>query len=1017
MARAKTLDTTPVVKRNDEDDEDAPVKKPIQPTAVNLSHVAAKYSPKSLGEFLFQPLQVRSSGRMPDMKLTPAEAQAIASYLLGDQPKTESAIEPQPDLVSLGQKYFQELNCAACHTVGNNKPAPLVGPLSNADFTRGCLSIKTSNSPQFHLAEAQIQAIKTAAQTPPTADSAPTVLAKTLTAFNCISCHLRDDYGGVHENYNAYFQSSEKNLGDDARIPPPLTMVGAKLQPSWMKKVLFDGESVRPYMATRMPQFGAANLHHLPEILARLDVMPGPGLPIPDSESKSAQDREQAKLLRAAGRELLGDKALNCVNCHNFNGKPSPTNRGIDLMTSYERLQPAWFRSFLLNPSSLRPRIVMPTAWPDGVATHKKILDGNTDQQLAAIWFYMSLGTSAADPSGIRVENTKLAVGDKAEVHRGRSRVAGFRGIAVGLPEKLSYAFNAETGTLSAIWQGDFVGVNWQGQGSGDFNPLGDAITLAQDVSFAALADEKAAWPLLPVMTKEAPINPDPLYPKNVGYQFRGYALDEFGVPTFMYRSGVIEIKDRAAATGSPEQRQLKRVLNLASPEPQTIWFRALTGDVQQESARSYRSGKLRLTILRPKRKYARVPLIPRNRNCFSDCNSPKAKPPWNSCMNPFPSNCLRRLCLVFLLVVMSFVSARAEEVGERWGTEEREREYYPIRQYPASQGYDDRSRAFAVLPNRRVAVGTRHGEIYLLSGVDDPKPTPKFHRFATGLDEIFGLVWHDNALRVTQSCELTRVSDSNNDGVADRFETISDAWGYANYHEYAFGSKLDADGNQFIALGLSASYYSNAWNRGFIMKVSPIGKTTAFASGLRSPGGIGHDEHGQLFYIESQGPWNCSCSLKAVTPQSFHGHPASFVWYKQSPELGPVPETPRSGNRIATEKEHVKQLVPYAVIFPYIRMGRSITAFNVDKTGGKFGPFENQIFLGDYTQSIIMRATTEQVNGVWQGACYPFREGLSTVSSMSNSHPRKSHLRRYESRLARAWHQAVCAGTARLER
>ena len=25
------------------------------------------------------------------------------------------------------------------------------------------------------------------------------------------------------------------------------------------------------------------------------------------------------------------------------------------------------------------------------------------------------------------------------------------------------------------------------------------------------------------------------------------------------------------------------------------------------------------------------------------------------------------------------------------------------------------------------------------------------------------------------------------------------------------------------------------------------------------------------------------------------------------------------------------------------------------------------------------MRATTEKVNGVWQGACYPFREGLST--------------------------------------
>jgi hypothetical protein len=59
--------------------------------------------------------------------------------------------------------------------------------------------------------------------------------------------------------------------------------------------------------------------------------------------------------------------------------------------------------------------------------------------------------------------------------------------------------------------------------------------------------------------------------------------------------------------------------------------------------------------------------------------------------------------------------------------------------------------------------------------------------------------------------------------------------------------------------------------------------------------------------------------------------------------------------------------------------MGRSITGFTVNRTQGKFGPFENQLFLGDYTLSILMRATTEQINGVWQGACYPFREGLST--------------------------------------
>ena len=347
--------------------------------------------------------------------------------------------------------------------------------------------------------------------------------------------------------------------------------------------------------------------------------------------------------------------------------------------------------------------------------------------------------------------------------------------------------------------------------------------------------------------------------------------------------------------------------------------------------------------------------------------------------MSRLRSSHFLRLVLLVLIVTAGLSAVRAEEVGDRWGTEEREREFYPIVNIPLPPDTVIEAGAFAVLPDQRVAVGTRHGEIYLIDGIDGAKPNPSFHLFATGLDEIFGLTWKDNAFRVTQSCEVTRVIDTDKDGVADRFETISDAWGYANYHEYAFGSKLDADGNQYVALGLSESYYSHALNRGFIMKISPEGKSTAFASGLRSPGGIGFDEHGSLFYVESQGPWNCSCSLKAVLPNSFHGHPASFEWYKFASELGPVPETPKSGTRIVTERKHVKQLVPYAVIFPYVRMGRSITAFTVNMTRGKFGPFENQMFLGDYTLSILMRSTTEQVNGVWQGACYPFREGLST--------------------------------------
>lgn len=584
----------------DDDDEDDPVRaaqKAIKPVAIPLGHVAAKYGAKSLGEFLFQPLRVRGSGRMPDMKLTPAESLAIAGYLTGESPAKEKPLTPQEPLVAAGKKYFQDLNCASCHLLPGFTASPPIGSLKNADLTGGCLSKNNVRSPRFNLDDAESKAIAAALGEEPQADSDALVAAKMLTAFHCTACHVRDDFGGVHESYDSFFTGSDQKLGDDGRIPPPLTLAGSKLRPAWMKRVLFDGESVRHYMATRMPQYGVANLQHLPVLFGRLDVLKGKDMQIPSPESRSESEREREKILRTAGRELLGDQGLNCIACHDFNGKSSQVNQGIDLLTSYQRLQPVWFNSYLRNPGAFRLRTVMPTAWPGGIATHKTILDGDTDRQIEAIWYYLSLGTSAADPPGLRGTSTKLTVDDQAKTYRGRSRVAGFRGIAVGLPEKLSYAFNAETGTLSAIWQGDFIGVNRSGQGSGDFHPSSEPITLAQDVSFAQLAATDSPWPLLPVMTKEARTNPDPLYPKNVGYQFRGYYLGDSSIPTFMYRSGTIEIEDRSAAAGSAERQILKRVLQFDSPASQSVWFRALVGDVVQESERVYRSSRLRLTI------------------------------------------------------------------------------------------------------------------------------------------------------------------------------------------------------------------------------------------------------------------------------------------------------------------------------------------------------------------------------------------------------------------------------------
>ncbi|HEY1189933.1 MAG TPA: c-type cytochrome [Gemmata sp.] len=563
--------------------------------AIELSHAPAKYGLRSLGEFLLQPARARPAGRMPDMKLTPAESKAIASYLLNKADAKPPAFQPQEQLIARGKEHFQRLNCAACHKLGDTTAAKPVGTLGGADVTKGCLSEKPGRAPRFALSAGQAKAIRAALAKKGEEPSDKERLAVTLTAFNCTGCHKRDDYGGVPEDANEFFRSSEKELGDEGRIPPPLTLVGAKLQQVALKKVLFDGSGVRPYMTTRMPQFGEPNLRHLPDLFAKLDAVTAVEFALPKTEGGTQKERDREKEMRAAGRELVGDQGLNCIACHSFNGK-APGKAGIELLTAPERVQPSWFYHFLRTPNAFRPRTVMPTSWPDGQAVQKTILNGDTDRQIEAIWYYLSLGTSAQDPPGVRPADSLLSVTGATRTYRGRSSVAGYRGIAVGLPERLNYAFNAETGTLSALWRGDFVRVNRSGQGSGGFSPAARPLQLAQDVSFCALADEKAAWPLRPVMTKEAPANPDPLYPKNRGYQFKGYFLDDGSVPTFMYRSGDVAIEDRSVAETADKKLRLVRTLTFDSPKEQTLWFRALTGKIETESKVRFKTPALRLS-------------------------------------------------------------------------------------------------------------------------------------------------------------------------------------------------------------------------------------------------------------------------------------------------------------------------------------------------------------------------------------------------------------------------------------
>ncbi|QDV07209.1 Cytochrome c [Planctomycetes bacterium Poly30] len=556
---------------------------PVGPEgARSLEHVADKYGTNALATFLLDPLRHRPSGLMPDMQLSRGEAADLAVYLSPAAPKDAEAV-PESALAAAGRERFRVLQCGSCHAGFDAAGETFAAPAAR-DVFAGCLADEPGPGvPQYALTDEERSAFREVLPTLGTPLTSAEHIASTLGALRCTSCHVREDAGGVPQRLDAYLVTDEPDLGDHARRPPNLTGVGAKLRPAWMERVLLDGASVRPYMHTRMPVFGADNVGHLPALFAEVDGEASLELP--------AETGENEREARDAAHKMLGVTGLGCVTCHTFNGKPAPSFQGLDLLTAPERLQERWFRDLLVSPQKKLPGIVMPESWPGGVAALDDVLEGSTDRQIAAIWHYLRLGTSARDPRGIYQPQWNLDVEDRPVVYRGRSRVAGFRGIAVGFPAGIHYAFDAQNGSLAAIWRGDFVSVNWNGQGAGDFYPRTEATALPRDVAWLEQITDDTPWPLRPITTEEEPINADPTYPRQHGYRFHGYRLDAYGVPTIRYEVNGVAIEDRITPIELDGRYLLRRQISLGTDAATSLTLRLLSGPIEPLGGGRYRSG------------------------------------------------------------------------------------------------------------------------------------------------------------------------------------------------------------------------------------------------------------------------------------------------------------------------------------------------------------------------------------------------------------------------------------------
>lgn len=478
--------------------------------------------------------------------------------------KDDDFLELQAPLIAKGRELFATLGCANCHSMkytGQRIDAKFSAPaLAKLPRSGGCLESAPKNGvPWFSLTGGQRAALGAALQPrAPRSNDPKERIAETLTAFNCYACHDRDKSGGHEEERNKSFTTSQQEMGDEARVPPSLTGVGAKLRPEYLRKVLDQGAHDRPYMHTRMPRFGDANVGRLVKLFSELDKLdPAPKVVFNESLAK----------VKAAGRHLIGGQAFACYKCHTFNGQKAEGVQGIDMTLLPVRLQRDWFVQYVLDPNKFRPGTRMPTAWPKGEVVLKDILGGKALNQIEGIWVYLSDGPKAQPPVGMKSQSLPLVPVGEAIIYRNFIQGAGTRAIGVGFPEKVNLAFDANELRLAMIWQGAFIDASrhWNGRGEGFEPPLGDNIlALPPGPSFAVLAGKNDVWP-----AKSA---------KEFKQQFKGYKLTPDNRPTFMYSVNGVSIEDCPAVVANKEAPSLRRTITLEGTA-KNLYYRAALAD------------------------------------------------------------------------------------------------------------------------------------------------------------------------------------------------------------------------------------------------------------------------------------------------------------------------------------------------------------------------------------------------------------------------------------------------------
>ena len=309
----------------------------------------------------------------------------------------------------------------------------------------------------------------------------------------------------------------------------------------------------------------------------------------------------------------------------------------------------------------------------------------------------------------------------------------------------------------------------------------------------------------------------------------------------------------------------------------------------------------------------------------------------------------------------------------------------YTLQPIPTPEGVSFEASALETMPDGRIAVAIRKGEVWLVDGLtqDDPAKIT-FKRIAEALHEPLDLGYQDGGLYLVQRTELSHLVDTDGDDIIDNYDTVCNSWGVTgNYHEYAYGAVPSTDGALWVTLNITIGKpeipQDDAW-RGWGLKVWPDGRLEPMCAGMRSPCGVGTNLEGDVFFTDQQGNWVPAGSLHLLRKGAFYGHADSLKYCTLPGSPITKPAKVPSGIPLPQAVAEFPLLSLPAIWFPYKKVGMSCTDILAVESDEQIGPFTGQLLVGDFTTAAISRVFLEKVNGIYQGACFNFLDHFQSA-------------------------------------